>query len=125
LLDYKFITVSPAISLTATACNNSQTWNTADGRGFAWVSGEFRCALYNHFYLPNSTTPDCIGSKLGGGVRTEFTPYGWRTARSRHSGGVNLLMADGSVQFVLNQVDLPVWQAWGTRNGNETISNSE
>lgn len=40
---------------------------------------------------------------------------------SYHSGGVNVLFADGSVRFVQDNIDDRVWQALGTRNGNETV----
>lgn len=93
----------------------------ADGRGFAGVSGEFRCALYNHYYLPNSATPDCIASQLGGGVQTQFTAWGWRAARSRHPGGISMLVADGSVQFVHEEVDLPQ-DAGGFHRGVRDLS---
>jgi prepilin-type processing-associated H-X9-DG protein len=49
-------------------------------------------------------------------MQTEFIDYGWRTARSRHPGGVNLVMADGSVSFIANDVTLPVWQAMASCN---------
>jgi prepilin-type N-terminal cleavage/methylation domain-containing protein/prepilin-type processing-associated H-X9-DG protein len=117
-VDYKFTLTTP---LSTAACNATVQWNVSDGRGFAWVSGEFRSALYNHFYLPNSDLPDCIGSALGGGVKNQFTAYGWRTARSRHPGGVNVLMADGSLQFVLDELNPAVWQAWSTRNAGESL----
>ncbi|HEV3136728.1 MAG TPA: H-X9-DG-CTERM domain-containing protein, partial [Pirellulales bacterium] len=42
--------------------------------------------------------------------------------RSQHPGGVNVLLADGSVQFIFDGVDPTVWQAMSTRNGNETNS---
>jgi prepilin-type N-terminal cleavage/methylation domain-containing protein/prepilin-type processing-associated H-X9-DG protein len=119
-VDYKFIPGSP---LTDARCSNAALWNVATGRGFAWVSGEFRCATYNHYYLPNQAVPDCLGVSLIPGVM-KYTPFGWRAARSLHPGGVNLLMADGSVQFVLDGVDPTIWQAWATRKGSESISNS-
>jgi prepilin-type N-terminal cleavage/methylation domain-containing protein/prepilin-type processing-associated H-X9-DG protein len=39
---------------------------------------------------------------------------------SRHPGGVNVALGDGSVRFVPSAVDLLVWRAIGTRNGGET-----
>lgn len=42
-------------------------------------------------------------------------------ARSRHSGGVQVTMCDGSVQFVSNNIALAVWQALSTANGGEVI----
>ncbi len=44
------------------------------------------------------------------------------TADSRHPGGVNLLMADGSVRFVKNSISQPTWSAIGSRNGGEVVS---
>jgi hypothetical protein len=38
---------------------------------------------------------------------------------------VNLLMADGSVQFVQDAIDPTIWTAWATCEGNETIANAQ
>jgi prepilin-type processing-associated H-X9-DG protein len=91
----------------------------SDPRGFAWVNGEFRCAMYNHYMTPNSVTFDCMGVQLGGGVQLQFTPYGWRAARSWHPGGVNVAMADGSERFVGNEIDPAVWSMMSTIAGSE------
>lgn len=115
--EYKFAFASP---LSDALCEASNHWNMSDPRGFAWANGEFRCALYNHYLLPNSVTPDCMGVQLGGGVKVQFTPYGWRTARSAHPGGVNLLMADGSLQFIADEIDADVWRALSTIAGEES-----
>jgi len=118
-LEYKFILNAP---LTETLCQNSTLWNYSDPRGFAWVNGEFRCALYNHARTPNSATPDCMGVQVGGGVQLRYTPYGWRTARSNHPGGVNLLLADGSLQFVSDAIEGGVWSALSTIDGEEATA---
>jgi len=47
----------------------------------------------------------------------------WASARSRHTGGVNCGMGDGSVRFVSNSVSQQTWQWLGTRSGGETVSN--
>ncbi len=44
------------------------------------------------------------------------------TANSRHPGGVNVTMADGSVKFVKTSVNLGAWRALGSRNGGEVVS---
>jgi prepilin-type N-terminal cleavage/methylation domain-containing protein/prepilin-type processing-associated H-X9-DG protein len=41
---------------------------------------------------------------------------------SKHPGGVNLLLGDGSVKFIKDSVSLQTWRALGTRNGGEVIS---
>jgi prepilin-type N-terminal cleavage/methylation domain-containing protein/prepilin-type processing-associated H-X9-DG protein len=50
-------------------------------------------------------------------------PY-QKAARSRHSGGVNTIFADGHVQFISNDIDLNTWRALSTMNGGEAIPNS-
>jgi prepilin-type processing-associated H-X9-DG protein len=46
------------------------------------------------------------------------------TAGSRHTGGVNLMLCDGSARFVSNEVNRPTWQALGSRNGEEIVQDS-
>jgi prepilin-type N-terminal cleavage/methylation domain-containing protein len=117
--EYKFAFASP---ISDAVCDGTNQWNMSDPRGFSWANGEFRCGLYNHYYPPNSKTPDCMGVKLGGGVQLQFTPYGWRTARSAHPGGANLIHADGSLQFVTDEVDAGVWRALSTISGGDSVS---
>jgi prepilin-type N-terminal cleavage/methylation domain-containing protein/prepilin-type processing-associated H-X9-DG protein len=104
------------------ACASAQLWNVERLRGFMWASGEIRCASYNHYYPPNPALPDCVTFDLRPG-QTLFTANGWRAARSRHSGGVNLALADGSVRFVSNSVELATWRALATRAGGEVPGN--
>ncbi len=42
-------------------------------------------------------------------------------ARSKHTGGVQAVTADGAVQFFADSVDAAVWQALGTMNGGESL----
>ena len=44
------------------------------------------------------------------------------TATSRHPGGVNFMLVDGSVRFVKNTIVSPVWQALATIAGGEVVS---
>ena len=43
-------------------------------------------------------------------------------SRSEHTGGVNIALADGSVRFVSNNIDLTTWRAMGTVAGGEVLS---
>ncbi|MFM8706764.1 MAG: DUF1559 domain-containing protein, partial [Planctomycetia bacterium] len=42
-------------------------------------------------------------------------------ARSTHGDGVNILLADGAVRFVDNNVDLQLWQNLGNRADGQTV----
>ncbi|MBX3418499.1 MAG: DUF1559 domain-containing protein [Pirellulaceae bacterium] len=115
---YKFLFFAP---LSDGAVAAATTWNYTDPRGFSWANGEYRNGLYNHYYPPNSSTHDCMGVFLGGGLPRIYTPFGWKTARSRHPAGINILRVDGSLEFLSNSVDVTIWRGIATRSGNEII----
>lgn len=75
-----------------------------------WLFGIFGITGYNHVLPPNSSIADC--ATPGGGV-------GAYSARSHHSQGVNSLLADGSVRFWSESVDISLWRAVGTIDGGE------
>jgi prepilin-type processing-associated H-X9-DG protein len=87
-------------------CRSLKTWKT--DRGARWADGEVQYQQYDHHYPPNASVWDC--------VRLE---HSWKPPRSMHSGGVNVLFADGSGHFVANTVNIDTWRALGSRNGNE------
>jgi prepilin-type N-terminal cleavage/methylation domain-containing protein len=113
---YRFVLSAP---LAETDCANATQWNNSNRRGFMWVDGEYRTTLYNHHYPPNSSTPDCLGVSFNPDPAQQFAAYGWRAARSRHSMGVNALLADGSVQFVSELIDMTIWTGLSTIAGSE------
>jgi prepilin-type N-terminal cleavage/methylation domain-containing protein/prepilin-type processing-associated H-X9-DG protein len=116
---YAFAT---AVPLTDAACQQAKMWNFTDLRGFSWANGEYRCTLYNHKWGPNSPNVDCVSSQVTGNISVLYACYGWRSARSRHPGGVNVLMADGSGWFCTNDIDIDTWHYLSTRAGNEMVS---
>ena len=92
--------------------------NHLTGLGSFWQLGRLGYGYYNHIFTPNSSTPDCyfvIGGSQGTGSD------GVVSARSNHGGGVNVVLADGSCQFVSNSIDVRIWWALGSREGNETV----
>jgi prepilin-type processing-associated H-X9-DG protein len=106
------------IPVSESECAAATLWNVERLRGYMWASGEIRSASYNHHYPPNAPQPDCVTFDTLPGP-TRFTAQGWRGARSRHSGGVNLTLCDGSVRFVTDSIDLTVWRGLATRAGGE------
>jgi prepilin-type processing-associated H-X9-DG protein len=49
------------------------------------------------------------------------TRLGSYCARSKHSGGVNTSLCDGSVRFISNYIDLATWRALSTAAGSESL----
>ncbi|QEL19195.1 DUF1559 domain-containing protein [Limnoglobus roseus] len=101
------------------------SWNYLQKRQFSWASGEVRCSSYNHYYTPNTKKYDCVTSLTGEAIGTvweaQWTAIGLKAARSRHSGGVNVMLLDGSVRFVRDAINPATWTALSTRAGNEPL----
>jgi prepilin-type N-terminal cleavage/methylation domain-containing protein/prepilin-type processing-associated H-X9-DG protein len=95
-------------------------------RGSRWIYGAPGHSMYNHILAPNDPRVDCRGG-LPHSSRSD--PY-WQelslavAARSRHTGGVHALFCDGSVRFESSNIDLTVWRAIGTRDGQEQLSSA-
>ncbi|MEW4570109.1 DUF1559 domain-containing protein [Tautonia sp. JC769] len=92
-------------------------------RGSRWVYGAPGHSMYNHVRPPNDPGVDC----RGGLPHSSRTNYWWDrlshnvAARSRHPGGVNGLLCDGSVRFFKDGISPSTWRALGSRNGGEVV----
>jgi prepilin-type N-terminal cleavage/methylation domain-containing protein/prepilin-type processing-associated H-X9-DG protein len=102
----------------------------ADGRGE--LLNDCGDQLFMTLYTPNTSIPDhqwgdwCestpetpCGRALGSGNRRAT----YTSARSFHPGGVNVAFADCHVTFITDSVSLAYWQAIGTMDGEEVVSN--
>jgi prepilin-type N-terminal cleavage/methylation domain-containing protein len=110
------------VPITETRCSAATSWNLNEYRGFSWADGQFRTTLYNHQRLPNDSRIDCICNFDTPDITRRYASYGWRAARSRHPGGVNVACADAAVRFVADDVDATVWKAAATRAGGESLT---
>jgi prepilin-type N-terminal cleavage/methylation domain-containing protein/prepilin-type processing-associated H-X9-DG protein len=102
------------------ACLSSTTVQVAQGSaggvrviGQEWWEGNYFAGGYSHLMPPNSKL--CTA----GNDNYDVEAY---TALSRHPGGVNVCMADGSVRFVKQTVGVKVWWSLGSRAGGEILS---
>jgi prepilin-type N-terminal cleavage/methylation domain-containing protein/prepilin-type processing-associated H-X9-DG protein len=115
---------SNTLMMSETLMANSSSDN--DWRGdFQNDDGHCR---FQALLTPNSTSPDIIQNGWFQNTGDPLMPAvaGARDAqvagaRSRHTGGVNASMCDGTVRFVTNSIDLGTWQALSTMNGGETV----
>lgn len=80
--------------------------------GMPWIRAYHSTTMYFHGSTPNGRS--CAYPP--GRIMT--------TASSRHPGGVNLLMCDGSARFATDDINVLTWRALGSRNGDEVISES-
>jgi prepilin-type N-terminal cleavage/methylation domain-containing protein/prepilin-type processing-associated H-X9-DG protein len=86
---------------------------------YTWLTGEG----YRHIRRPNAKRGACMeyfdpmdhiyGINMGSWPRAIDGP------RSFHPGGVNILLFDGSVQFIADPIDYAIFRALGTRAGGE------
>jgi len=74
---------------------------------------------YDHLMTPNSYP--CYNGPVEPGTSV-WPEWGSQPATSSHPGGVNVLMADGSVRFHSDLIDVSVWRALGSRNGNDNAA---
>ena len=116
----------------ATAVNgqylSTVTVQASRPHGSLWHQGEAAFVSFNTVLPPNS--PSCMSDPYGDN-------YALTSASSYHVGGVNVVMADGSIRFVSNSVNTGtltasevsggpspygVWGAMGTKSGGETYA---
>jgi prepilin-type processing-associated H-X9-DG protein len=111
---------------------------TFDIRGLMWSSIPGGCSFFSR--LPPNYPQDYYQTGLFGdylnnayfcvsepGMDLPCTPNAsdqgaYAGARSRHPGGINVLLGDGSVRFIKNSINMPVWLGLNTINCGEIIS---
>ena len=87
-------------------------------RGKTWAQGGIALSLFNTIATPNSIQDKwSYCSKIGTGGLVTYSE-----ADSFHPGGVNTLMADGSVRFIKDSINMVTWMALGTKGNGEVIS---
>lgn len=104
---------------------NSNTGHTEwpDGRvhhsGFTTVFGPNTKVLYTH---SDGNMYDIDYNSLQEGRSDTQPTYAAITSRSYHDNLVNVLMMDGTVHSVRNNITLGTWRALGTRAGREIVN---
>ena len=103
------------------------------------IYGNMGGALFSAFNTPNSSSPDAVIGPCPDQLNdadfrapcVSIASASWwsqggrrshAAARSRHTGGANVAMADGAVAFISDGIDLIVWRSAATRAGEESHS---
>lgn len=99
--------VAGPIGPDACPVNEKSFWK--GNAGSSWLPPDWRSTLYNHARPPGST-PSCVAAD-------ERSAH--MGASSGHLEGVQVLMADGSVQLFTLQVDAKLWKRFGNFHDGE------
>lgn len=96
--------------------------NPADSRGGeTWFLSGLTFTNYNHCRTPNPKQRECTYGITADSLHDRSMRNGVISATSRHPGGVNVLMMDGSAHFVADAVELNLWRGLATRSGGEVV----
>jgi len=108
--------------------NSNGDGATADFRGIIWTDQEGRpfvwCELPPNSNLPDVMYPNqCQDNPLQNRPCIDSSDQMLRTvaSRSMHVGGVQILLGDGSVRFVSQNLNLATWRAMATISGGEVL----
>ena len=109
-LNDNYIATSSADASDIDTCQSSPP--NASDLGNVWLGGHPQHNMFSTNRVPNDPRIDCRAPNNG------CTNY---AARSRHTGGAHLLMCDGSVHFLSENISLQVYHALGTKQGGEVV----
>jgi prepilin-type N-terminal cleavage/methylation domain-containing protein/prepilin-type processing-associated H-X9-DG protein len=99
--------------------NNSNRGNHTSELGSTWSFGQNAFTFGNCLMAPNPKFPNCDSAA---GPNAGYNSPGMYGMASYHSGGANVLMADGSVHFLKDSTNMVTVWALGSRAQGEVIS---
>ena len=130
------LTLERATERVAAMVSASSGWGGVMGE---ILYGNMGGGLFSASLTPNTSSPDrpigpcpqdqgdtvynapCLS--LGGNAWWTPSAQGaYAGARSHHTSGVNAALADGSVRFVADSIDLRTWRGLATMAGGEAVS---
>jgi len=119
-----------AVSPTVRYARTLRLTHITDGTSLTFMIGEDVAELNQHCGWPNSNyaTGTCsipLNNGLRSGQPGYNNPGDWPNLysfRSRHTGGANFCMADGSVKFVTDSIDPNIYRAVATIKGGEVAT---
>jgi prepilin-type N-terminal cleavage/methylation domain-containing protein len=97
---------------TAAGTCAAGTPTNPSNRGYSWFYANIAVTYaYSTLLTPNSNLPECY----------ENSNFVNSTARSHHTGGVHVLLGDGSVRFVSDSLDLTTWRRIGNKSDGAVV----
>ncbi|MEK6257070.1 MAG: DUF1559 domain-containing protein [Planctomycetota bacterium] len=113
---HDWATAGATDAVTRQNCINQNNLGGRPGmRGASWAwSFVGNGSVYTHTMNPNDKACHSFAGDWEGSTMM--------SASSGHTGGVHLLLADGAVRFISENIDHTTWVGVGTRGGNEKLS---
>ena len=94
-------------------------WAPGEDFSNGWPFAGYANTQYNHVAPPNWSGQDC---GLFSAISDTPGEHAIVAPRSEHNGTVVVAFGDGHTSLVTDSVDIIVWRAIGSRNGDETVS---
>ncbi len=126
-IGYKFTDFGDGVSNVMLMAEVRQGQNGQDLRGLIWYGNYVGYTAHNP---PNTTIPDrgqagfCVPANAAIQLPCTGTDAAnplMMSARSRHAGGVHVLMGDGGVRFVSDNVDITTWRNLSAMYDGQTL----
>jgi prepilin-type N-terminal cleavage/methylation domain-containing protein/prepilin-type processing-associated H-X9-DG protein len=124
--------ITDGVSNTLMMSETLRAWSDKDNDWRGDIQNNQGVFRFHTRMLPNTSEPDRIKSPWYRHTDDPAMPVTQATyndpeksaARSRHPGGVNTSMCDGSLHFIADEIDLQTWKEMGSMNGglNEVFS---
>ncbi len=117
--DRNFPSAAELQSIGGKAQTSPIGYKSNNGAMWAWYAAGH--SSLNTAAPPNWQYPSAGGDCCPGGAHD--WGHGILPPRSLHSGGVNAVLGDGSVRFIVNSIDLVTFQRLGNRNDGQVLGN--
>ncbi len=99
--------------------NSAGRWLPGTDWSNGWPFAGYSNTQYNHVAPPNWSGMDC---GMASAISDTPGEHAIVSARSEHPGSVVIAYGDCHTSVMSDSVDLVVWRAIGTRNGEETVT---
>jgi prepilin-type N-terminal cleavage/methylation domain-containing protein len=121
----KIATITDGTSNTVMMSEYLRAWSPDDNDWRGDIHNDDGVFRFHTVNTPNSSVQDQVNWAIQTGdplmpVNTNSPQH--NAARSRHTGGVNSMFADGTCRWISNSISLATWRALGTIDGGETVT---
>jgi prepilin-type processing-associated H-X9-DG protein len=113
------LVITPALQACTNQFMSNKQIDSRNGNRWGW--GAMGITLFNTIAPPNYKLAPWNSCRYScGGCGPDDANFS--NAQSNHPGGVNVMLADGSVRFVKDTINPQTWMALGTKSNGEVVT---